>query len=172
MIVKEVFIIEEFFKEILRDDEVNWRVVDDDRSLGFFLRSFTKREVYSIAQRHSISPVFFSDGVEDPLYILNQHRRRKELEYYHFTYDDLMGASDIEYKYRNPSIELFLEYLTKNFDINLEEAEDIYFTIEYEDLNDTPPNEILNMISENFEFQSKKDVEDFFGLYMNVMKNS
>ena len=111
-------------------------------------------------------------GVMEPEYILAEHHKRSEVEYYPFKYKELWAASKINYIDITPQVEKFLEYLKSHFGLSHDDALDIYCEFNFSVLNDAPIFEAQQKIFDKINIKSKKELEGFVPVIMEMYNHT
>lgn len=92
--------------------------------------------------------------VEDASYILEEHNKRGDLEFYPFTKDELLKVASNDYIETSPAYMEFHKFLTTNFNINEEQAEDLIFELESDVKNNKNFREVIAAFTCKFKFNN------------------
>lgn len=110
--------------------------------------------------------------VMDPIKVENEQNMRKDIPYYPFTKRQLFEASRVNFIDRNKHYNEFFNFLTQQFIIDKDDAEDIIDEIIFLLKNDASTNEIIQDVFERFEFKNEKAVQSFMDILFNFMNNT
>jgi len=123
----------------------------------------------------SITPT--EDGVAhidvmDAERIRQEQEQRTELPFYPFTKQQVLGASDPEHIDRNASFRAFVKYLTRNYSLTNEEAEEQVDQLVYSIQLGDSPSQIMEQASSVFELSDEANARDFVRLLTELMNHT
>jgi hypothetical protein len=123
------------------------------------------QEFYSDKHGFSNARVFDSDKV------IKEQQMRKNLNYFPFSKEQLLGAGETENVERNDSYVKFVSFITGNYDITRQEAESIVEECVYATRIGHGPNDILQFLQSRLEFNSLDSLQAIMGRVVDLMNN-
>lgn len=93
----------------------------------------------------------------DVPYILSEHEKRSDLQFYPFEKEELLKAAKIDFEDKTEAYNEFYNFLTKNFNINDEEADDLIFSLEADCKNAANPQEVMSNFLGDFDVPSIRE---------------
>jgi hypothetical protein len=125
-----------------------------------------RKENYPTDYGYSTSRVFDSKKV------MQEHQARKTLPFYPFTKQQLLAAGEPGFVDRNISYTELVNFLIQNFEINKVKADSIVEECIYATRIGHGPNDVLNYLSNQFEFASLETVQGLMDKVVYLMNNT
>ncbi|GAQ19598.1 preprotein translocase subunit SecA [Oceanobacillus picturae] len=110
--------------------------------------------------------------VFDPKRVKREHQIRNDISFYPFTKEQLLRAGEPDYIDRNKSYMQLVQYLTRNYEMDKEEADEIVEECVYATRIGHGPNEVLTYLSELIEFESMDSVQELTDHVVYLMNNT
>ncbi|SES05923.1 SEC-C motif-containing protein [Gracilibacillus ureilyticus] len=115
----------------------------------------------------------FSDLLaENPQWILAEQKKRKDLPFYPFTKAQILEANQPFFIERNVSYRRFVKFLTRNFDIGKEAADELVEECVWDTKEGKSPNEVMRHLTEVLIFDRIEDVHAVMDHLMELMNNT
>lgn len=111
---------------------------------------------------------FTSVYVDEVLSIIEEHLRRKDLDYYPFTKKQILEAAKEDFVDRSTAYKHFVNLLLEFYDISKVEADEFVEMCMIALNNGSEPIEVLEMIQDQFEIPDKKVLELFLYNIVNL----
>lgn len=92
-------------------------------------------------------------AVFEPVKILNEHRKRKDLEFYPFEKEELLKVASLDYADESKAYERMHDFLSDNFDMDSQDAEDLIFDLTYDIKNNESMEEVVAKFLRNFNIE-------------------
>lgn len=125
-----------------------------------------RKENYSNVEGYSNIRVF------DPKKVIQEQQARKTVPYYPFTKQQLLTAGESGFVERNISYTQLVNFLTQNFEINKVKADSIVEECVYATRIGHGPNDVLNYLNNQFEFDSLETVKALMDKVVLLMNNT
>lgn len=152
-----VQMVEEYTKESINVEELLAVIVNANSYL---------EEIY-------IDNGLFSNGrVFDPERVQKEHQSRSNVPFYPFTKQQLLTAGEPGFVEKNQSYVQLVKFLTKNFEIDREEADDIAEECVYATRIGDGPNDVLEFLSHTFEFDDMEIIQELMDKVVHLMNNT
>ncbi|MGD7024829.1 YecA family protein [Rossellomorea vietnamensis] len=110
--------------------------------------------------------------VMDPKKVKEEHKSRSNVAYYPFTKDQLLTAGEQNFTDRNRSYLQFVRFLTANFSVEKDIAEQIVEECTYAVRIDQGPNEVMQYLSRHLEMDSMETLQEVADHVVHLMNNT
>ncbi|MEI3611906.1 YecA family protein [Pseudogracilibacillus sp. SO30301A] len=121
---------------------------------------------------HIDNELYSNFRVFDPERVLQEHQSRSSVPFYPFTKQQLLTAGEPGFVEKNQSYVQLVKFLTKNFEIDWEEADKIAEECVYATRIGDGPNDILEYLSHIFDFDDMEIVQEFMDEVVHLMNNT
>ena len=115
---------------------------------------------------------FSNSRVFDPQRVLQEHQARSEVPFYPFTKQELLKAGVTDFVERNKSYEQLVSFLLKNFAIERDGADEVAEECVYAAKNGLNPNDVMQFLSQTFEFDSLDTIQEMMNRVVQLMNNT
>lgn len=102
--------------------------------------------------------VIAHEAVLEPIIILEEHDKHKNLDYYSFSKKDFLDAAKVQYIDKNKAYKRFYNFLVSNFTIDSEEVEEIIEDLWSQLQNYGPTSDIFEEFLSQFILESKDEI--------------
>ncbi|MFD2630111.1 SEC-C metal-binding domain-containing protein [Oceanobacillus kapialis] len=157
----------------------------DSNQLVAMLESYTKVEVdlrdyfEVIHDGNSYQEEMYSDieglsywRVIDPQKVKLEHKRRKDIPFFPFTKEQLLRAGEPDYIERNKSYMQLVEYLSGNYEMDNDEADEIVEECVYATLIGDELGKIMHYLSNILEFKNMETLQELSDYVVSLMNNT
>ncbi|WP_269635344.1 YecA family protein [Oceanobacillus manasiensis] len=110
--------------------------------------------------------------VTDPKKVKHEHKKRDDLPFFSFTKEQLLRAGEPDYIERNKSYMQLVQYLTRNYEMDKEEADEIVEECVYETQIGDELGEVITFLGKVIEFESMESVQQLTDYVVNLMNNT
>ncbi|MRI65824.1 hypothetical protein GH885_05620 [Gracilibacillus thailandensis] len=115
----------------------------------------------------------FSDLlVLNPSWVAQEHKKRPDIPFYPFSKQAILKASDDAFVDRNKHYRSFVKFLTENYEIDHEDADEIVSECVVDIKLGLNPPDLVSRLSERFEFTSFAEVQPFMDQVMGLFNNT
>ncbi|TBL80796.1 YecA family protein [Paenibacillus thalictri] len=115
---------------------------------------------------------YSSGRVWDPEKVKDEHRSRKDLPFFPFTTAELIKAGEPDFVDRNPSFTAFVEFIRKNYEIPLKEAEQLVGECVYAIQIGESPGQILQFLQTQLEINELNVMTSFMDRIVMLHNNT
>ncbi|WP_138419639.1 YecA family protein [Aquibacillus sediminis] len=115
---------------------------------------------------------FSNKRVFDPKRVIQEQQSRSSLAYYPFTKQQLLTAGAHDYVEKNDSYKQLVSFLTQNYEINELDAESLVEECVYATRIGQGPNEVMQFLSYQFEFNNAATVQALMDHVVQLMNNT
>lgn len=102
--------------------------------------------------------VIAHEAVLEPIVVLEEHEKHKELDYYSFSKKDFLNAAKVQYIDKSKAYKRFFDFLISSFTIDNEEAAEIIEDLWSQLQNYGPTNDIFEEFLTQFILDSKDEI--------------
>ncbi len=135
----------------------------EDLDLPYFFRALEQgAEFYGGIDIFSSG--YACEWAEKPEEVKQEHKMREDLDYYPFTYGQVMKAGEEDYIDKTPEFYKLSRFLVDSFGVDPEEAEETVDILWYQIQNDEPLENAFGVLQEIVEFPGEKDLKKFMDL--------
>ncbi len=110
--------------------------------------------------------------VLEPKEVKREQQLKESIPYYDFTEKQLLEAGAPGFVERNASYQQFVHFLTKNFDMDIEDADMIVEECTYTIKSGDSPNQVISYLSQMLEFDSEQLVKAVMDKVIHLMNNT
>ncbi|PAV29833.1 hypothetical protein CIL05_09540 [Virgibacillus profundi] len=115
---------------------------------------------------------FSNNRVLDPERVQKEHQSRSSVPFYPFTKQQLLAAGEPGFVEKNQSYMQLVKFLTNNFEIDREEADDYAEEMVYAARIGDGPNDVLSYLSHTFELDDMEIVQYLTDKITHLMNNT
>jgi SEC-C motif len=195
-LVKHQF-IQEYDKQFMSICRRNTEWIKLTQGLLYYYGTLTIQELFDLLKKYSKEPISIYDyltvmevassyykqirmdhigysniRVFDSEKVKREHQMRKNLEFFPFSKEQLLKAGEPEYIERNEFYIQFVQFLTRNYEISNQEADDIVEECVYATRIGEGPNQILQFLQSRLEFESIDAIRACMDVTINLMNNT
>lgn len=110
--------------------------------------------------------------VFDPEKVQQEHQSRHSIPFYPFTKQQLLTSGELGFVEKNQGYVQLVKFITKNFEINREEADNVVEECVYATKIGDGPNDVLHFLSRTFEFDNMEIVQELMDKVVHLMNNT
>ncbi|MFD1174046.1 SEC-C metal-binding domain-containing protein [Oceanobacillus picturae] len=110
--------------------------------------------------------------VINPKKVKLEHKLRNNLQFFPYTKEQLLRAGEPDYLERNQSYMQLVQYLTRNYEMDKEEADEIVEECVYATLIGDELGEVINYLNKVIELESMESVQQLTDYVVNLMNNT
>ncbi|MGP4066121.1 YecA family protein [Oceanobacillus sp. M65] len=110
--------------------------------------------------------------VIDPKKVKREHKKRDDFSFFSFTKEQLLRAGEPDYIERNNSYMQLVQYLTRNYEMDKEEADEIVEECVYETQIGDELGEVITFLGKVIEFETMESVQQLTDNVVNLMNNT
>lgn len=114
---------------------------------------------------------YADEAVGDPEQLLAELESRKEVPHYPFTAEQLLQAGDPDFVDRNMSFRSFVRFITANYSISEEDADEIVTELTWNIQNGESPSHLIESLQDQFEMEDETIAAGFIG-HLTALRNN
>ncbi|WP_160723137.1 YecA family protein [Bacillus sp. USDA818B3_A] len=115
---------------------------------------------------------FSNIRVFDPEKVILEHKMRKDVEFFPYSKEQILRAGEVDYIERNDSYLQFVHFLTQNYEMTKQEADDIVSECVYATNIGEGPNEIVKFLQSRIELPTLESLRDTMDMLVNLMNHT